>query len=93
MPPDAPTVRVCGTDSQDSGERDSDRHQRRADHAEEVELHEQAVAPVLLQLRAEHPQRKHVEQQMQQPVVQEGVGHQLPELAVNDGVCLEARWL
>ena len=46
---------------------------------DEVELHEVPAAPHPFQLDAEHPQREHVEQDVEDPAVQEHVRDGLPE--------------
>src|SRR6476469_2782879 len=57
------------------------RTQRGPENTEEKELQEAPAAPVGLELRAKHPQREHVEQQVKKSRMQEGVGDQLPEIA------------
>ena len=49
-----------------------------ADAGHEIELQEIPRPPDPLELRAEHPQRQHVEQDVEDPAVQEHVGGELP---------------
>ena len=57
---------------------------RRADAGDEVELQEVPRAPDPLELGAEHPERQHVEQDVEQAAVQEHVGGELPDLELPD---------
>ena len=67
IPPDAPTVGTTGLSPEQSRERNGDGRQRGSDGAEEIKLQEDVIAPVLFELRAEHPEREHVEQDVHRP--------------------------
>src|SRR5579872_1216058 len=60
-------------------EREEHRQHGGADAGDEVELQKKARAPHLFELRAEHPQREHVEQDVKDPAVQEHVRDGLPQ--------------
>ena len=57
---------------------------RRADPRDEVVPREEARAPGPLELGAEHPQAKHVDQQVADAAVQEHVGHELVDRQLLD---------
>ena len=66
-------------------ERERQQREQHREHAapiagDEVELQEVARAPDALELGAEHPQRQHVEQDVEHAAVQEHVGGELPHL-------------
>jgi hypothetical protein len=63
-------------------EQDDDQHLRhgRSDDAGEVVLQVADRAEHLLDVAAEHPEAQHVEHEVGQAAVQEGVGHRLPDL-------------
>ena len=52
-----------------------------------VELHEEAAAPHPLELHAEHPEREHVEQDVEDSRVQEHVRNELPHVQTSEHVC------
>ena len=52
--------------------------QRRGEHAHQVERHQAPASPVRLQRATEHEQREHVEENVDQVAVQEGIAEQLP---------------
>ncbi len=67
-------------------ERAQHRRQCRADAGDEIELHEEPAAPHPFQLHAEHPQREHVEKDVEDPAMQKHVGDGLPEGKIFDDV-------
>ena len=72
--PEAPTV---GTREPVNAGDEQLRHRRRQ-HAGQQELPVAPLAPQPLEFGAEHPQPQHVEEQVPDAAVQEGVGDQLP---------------
>src|SRR6202453_4064279 len=65
--------RSLGRHASDARVGDRNRGQRSSDHAEEIEFEKSFVSPIGFQLRTEHPQSKHIEQNVQHSVVQEGI--------------------
>src|SRR5579872_1877363 len=65
--------------------------ERRSNDAEEVELQKLFSAPIRFELRAEHPQGKHVEQEMKKSGMHEGISGELPERAVRDQIGNQAQ--
>src|ERR1700723_3030001 len=51
--------------------------------AEKIKLQKSLRSPITLDLRTEHPQRQCVKKKMQQLIVEEGIGDQLPDHPVN----------
>ena len=71
MPPEAPTVPVPRIHPQEMGIGDSNRHQSSAHNAERVALDESTRPPVALQIRANEPEREHVEEYVAEACVQQ----------------------
>ena len=67
---------LCETERQ---QREEHGQRAGADAGDEIELQEVASAPDAFQLRAEHPQRQHVEQNVEQPAVEKHVRPELPD--------------
>ena len=64
IPPDAPTVPPCSVHSEKVGIRDGNGDQRCAHNAERVALDETPRSPIALQVRADKPERQHVEEKV-----------------------------
>ena len=60
---------------------DGNRYQGRADHAKRVALDELPRSPVALEIRADEPEREHVEEEVAEAGVEQRVGDQLPYFA------------
>ncbi len=69
-------------------QREENGEHARADAAHEVELQEVARAPHALELGAEHPERQHVEEQVEEAAVQEHVRRRLPDAQLRDDICV-----
>ena len=86
------TGRAHGRDrgiSQHVGIGERNRGQGRAYDAEGIELHKAARAPGALEGRAKHPDAQHVAKPVPEFKMQEAVGHQLPDGAVDNRLRLE----
>jgi hypothetical protein len=60
-------------------------NQARADSAEKKEIQKTLFSPDQLQLASEHPEKKHVDQQVKQAAVQKNVSERLPQAEARDG--------
>src|SRR6266852_1290384 len=70
--------------SEEMGVGHANRHQSRAHNAKRVALNEATRSPVLLEIGTDEPKREHVEKQVPEVGVQQGIGDDLPDFAVHD---------
>jgi hypothetical protein len=81
-PPGRSDRRNRWIETEQTGVRDGDCDECRADDAEEIELEEALRAPVHLELRTEHPEREHVEQDVTEAIMKKRVSDDLVHVPV-----------